>query len=98
MRSLLDLFSKRFFLIATTIMLMVTVFSFGPVYAGEFNVEEFASKYAVWIGLIFVVVEYILGKTELVKSGSTLELVINTIVGLLKKFIGPNKSSLTGLK
>lgn len=97
MRTLLDLFSKRFFLIVTTMMLMVTVFSM-PVYAGEFNVEEFASKYAIWLGLFFVVIEYILGKTTLVKSGSTLELVINTIVGLLKKFIGSNKSSLTGLK
>lgn len=79
-------------------MLMVTVFTIGPAHAGEFSIEDFATKNAVWFGLFFMVVEYILGKTELVKSGSTLELIINTVVGLLKKFFGSNKSNLTGLK
>lgn len=98
MRKLLDLCSKRFFLIATTIMLMVTVVAISPAHASEFSFEDFASKNAVWFGLFFMVVEYILGKTELVKSGSTLELIINTVVGLLKKFVGSDKSSLKGLK
>lgn len=98
MRSLLDTFSKRFFLIATTVMLMVTVFTIGPAHAGEFSFEDFATKNAIWFGLLFMVVEFILGKTELVKSGSTLELIINTVVGLLKKFVGSDKSSLKGLK
>lgn len=77
---------------------MVTVFTFSPAYAGEINLEQIASKYAIWFGLFFMVVEYILGKTTIVKSGSTLELIINTIVGLLKKFFGSEKPSLTGLK
>lgn len=95
MRAMLDSISKRLFLVVTTVMLMVTVTS---VHAAEFSLEKFGADNAIWFGLLFVVVEYILGKTEVVKSGSTLELVINTVVGLIKKFIGSDKSSLKGLK
>ena len=91
MRALLDSISKRFFLVVTTVMLLVAVTT---VHAAEFSLDKFGTDNAIWIGLVFVIVEYILGKTTLVKSGSTLELVINTVVGLLKKFFGPNSSVL----
>lgn len=95
MRSLLESISKRFFLLAT-MMLMVVVFTAMPVQAAEFSFEKFATDNAIWFGLFFVIIEYILGKTTLVKSGSTLELVINTVVGLLKKFFGPSTPVLKG--
>lgn len=91
MRAILSSIYKRFFLVAVTAMLIVN-----SVQANEFSLEKFGTDNAVWIGLVFIIVEYILGKTTLVKSGSTLELVINTILGLLKKFFGPKTSILKG--
>jgi len=46
---------------------------------------------AVWMVFVLVVVEYWLGKTELVKPGSTLEVVLSAIkkvIDFLKGIIG----------
>jgi hypothetical protein len=40
----------------------------------------------VYAGLIFVVVEYILGKTTWVAAGSTLELILNGIKKVISFF------------
>ena len=93
MRTMLDQVSKRLFLILTMLFFSVVVFA-GQAHASDFSLEEISTKYGVWIGLVFLIVEYILGKTTLVKSGSTLELVINTAISLLKKVFGTSAGQL----
>lgn len=93
MRTMLDQVSKRLFLILTMLFFSVVVFA-GNAHAADFSLEEISTKYGVWIGLVFLIVEYILGKTTLVKSGSTLELVINTAISLLKKVFGTSSGQL----
>ena len=45
-----------------------------------------SSSIPVYAGLIFVVVEYVLGKTTWVAAGSTVELILNGIKKLLAFF------------
>ena len=40
----------------------------------------------LYLGAVFVLVEYFLGKTEVVKSGSTLELILNGFATIYKTF------------
>lgn len=42
----------------------------------------------VIVAALFSIFEYWLGKTDKVKAGSTLELVINLIRGAVRKFLG----------
>jgi hypothetical protein len=55
-------------------------------------VEFFNSELiAVWMVFVLMVVEYWLGKTDLVKPGSTLEVVLSgvkKVVGFLKGVVG----------
>ena len=53
--------------------------------------EEFLGQYGVYLGLALLIIEYILGKTTLVESGSTLELIFNGILSLGKKLLGEKK-------
>ncbi len=49
---------------------------------------------AVWMVFVLMVVEYWLGKTELVKPGSTLEVVLSSVkkvIDFLKTIIGQKK-------
>lgn len=49
-----------------------------------------SSEIPVYTGLAFLVIEYILGKTTWVKSGSTVELILNGIKKVIA-FFTPKK-------
>ena len=67
----------------TSIVLAVTLFPLFAV-AGEFSLDLFLEKYAVYIGLALLVLEYLLGKTDLVKPNSLLALVLDPLLDFLK--------------
>lgn len=58
-----------------------------PAYATDLalpgNIQSILDKGAVWIGLIVLIWEYLLSKTDIVKSNSTIDLVL---AGLKKLF------------
>lgn len=50
--------------------------------------EQFLAQYGVWIGLVLLIWEYILGKTDLIKPASTIELIGSIIMKVFKALIG----------
>lgn len=59
--------------------------------------EAFLAKYAVWFGLLVLVLEYIIGKTKVVDPNSTIDLVIQTIIKVIKFFL-PKKEEIVEIK
>lgn len=50
--------------------------------------ENFLAQYGVWIGLVILIIEYILGKTTVVKANSIVEAILNVVVKVFKAIIG----------
>ena len=46
--------------------------------------EEFLTKYAVYATFLILVVEFILGKTKLIKANSTVEAIVNVVLKIVK--------------
>lgn len=53
--------------------------------------EQFMAQYGVWLGLAVMMLEYVLGKTDIIKANSTIEMVINTLLAILKFLMGERK-------
>ncbi len=45
----------------------------------------FIAEHSGIFGTLYVLIEFVLGKTELVKSGSVLEVVLRTLLSILAK-------------
>ena len=50
------------------------------------------SKYTVYIGIVVLLIEYILGKTTWIKPNSILELILVPVLKFLKLMEGQDKS------
>lgn len=85
MRSILDNISKRLFLIVTCSMMFLSL----NVSAAVSPMEMMASA-KVWVVLVILVWEYLIGKTKLVKANSTVEMVEN----IFKMVFGITKDDL----
>ena len=46
--------------------------------------EEFVKEYSVWAMMLVMIVEYLLGKTSVVKANSIVESILNVLVSVLK--------------
>ena len=49
--------------------------------------EEFMANYGVYVGMFLLLIEYVLGKTDLVKANSMLELFLNAVLSLGRKLL-----------
>ena len=52
--------------------------------------EDFIVKYAVYLSMVYMLIEFILGKTKLVKENSVIETVLNVVMKILD-YINPKK-------
>jgi len=67
---------------AIILFIMLMAIPFAAFAQGE---PSFLEKNAVYIGLAVLILEYILGKTSLVKPNSVLGMILDPLVDYLKK-------------
>ena len=85
MRSMIDYFSKRLFLIVVIAGLTISITA-----SAAISPVEIVTSAKPWVVLVVLIWEYLVGKTKVVKSNSTIELIESGV----KKIFGITQDDL----